>query len=59
MARSRVYGKTCRCHTCGKAFNPLGIARHRAAHRDRHEDCTITYTYGDTAKYEFSKGRRG
>jgi hypothetical protein len=30
------------CDTCGRAFNSLGIARHRAMHRDRHENCTET-----------------
>ena len=34
-------GKTCYCYGCGKWFHSLGIARHRAMHRDRKEDCTI------------------
>lgn len=51
--------KNCYCWTCGKAFHYLGITRHRAAHRDRGEDCRITYTHGDTYNQEFSKRNRG
>ena len=40
--------KNCYCHTCEKSFHYLGIARHRAMHRDRKETCKITYTCGDT-----------
>lgn len=46
--------KNCFCHTCNKDFHYLGINRHRAAHRDRKEDCKITYTYGDTWTFRFS-----
>ena len=45
----------CICHTCGKAVQSLGIARHRAAHRDRREDCEITYSRGDTWRYKYSE----
>ncbi len=51
---SHTKGKSCYCHTCDKSFNYLGIARHRAAHRDRKEDCKITYTNGDTYLYEYA-----
>jgi len=34
-------GKTCYCYNCRRWFHSLGIARHRAMHRDRKEDCTI------------------
>ena len=52
----RVTGaKNCYCHTCNKYFHYLGIARHRAKHRDKKEDCKITYTYGDTFLYKFSE----
>lgn len=44
--------KTCKCHTCNRWFHPLGIMRHRAMHRDRQEDCRITYTHGDTWLHE-------
>ena len=47
--------KKCYCHTCGKAFHYLGITRHRAMHRDRKEDCTITFTYGDTYTWKYSE----
>jgi len=46
--------KNCYCHTCEKTFHYLGITRHRAMHRDRKEDCKITYTYGDTYIHKFS-----
>ena len=47
--------KNCYCHTCEKDFHYLGITRHRAMHRDKKEDCTITYTYGDTWTHKFSE----
>jgi len=49
--------KNCYCHTCAKDIHYLGINSHRAAHRRRFEDCKITYTYGDTYTFEFSKSR--
>ena len=39
--------KTCFCHTCGKPFHCLGIARHVVGHHERGEDCDVTYTHGD------------
>lgn len=47
--------KNCYCHTCAKAFHYMGIASHRAAHRERREDCTITFTYGETITWKFSR----
>ena len=47
--------KNCTCHTCGKDFHYLGITRHRAMHRDKKEDCEITYTHGDRYVHEYSK----
>lgn len=47
--------KNCYCHTCQKAFHYLGINRHVAMHRDKKEDCRVTYTYGDTYLYKFSE----
>jgi hypothetical protein len=47
--------KTCYCHTCEKRFHYLGINSHRAKHRRKKEDCTITYTYGNTLTFNFSK----
>lgn len=46
--------KNCYCLTCEKAFHYLGIARHRAAHRDKREDCKIMYSNGDVYKHAFS-----
>lgn len=47
----------CFCHTCGCGFNHLGIARHRAGHRDRKEDCKITFSKGDTYVYNYSRSQ--
>ena len=46
--------KNCYCHTCKRDFHHLGISRHRAMHRDKKEDCEITYTYGDTYVFKYS-----
>ncbi len=43
------------CHTCERWFHYLGITRHRAMHRDRKEDCKITFTNGDTHAYHYSR----
>lgn len=47
--------KLCYCHTCKKYYQSLGIMRHRAMHRDKREDCEITYSHGDTYIHHFSK----
>ena len=47
--------KNCYCHTCRKDFHYLGINRHRAMHRSKKEDCKITYTHGDTWKFNYSE----
>ena len=47
--------KTCYCHTCEKAFHYLGIARHRAKHRENKEDCEIMFSNGDIYKWNYSK----
>lgn len=44
------------CHTCAKQFHSLGIMRHRAMHRDKKQDCTITLKSG-TYEYKYS-GKR-
>lgn len=49
--------KECYCHNCKRDFHYLGINRHRAMHRDRREDCKITYTYGDTHTFKFSEDK--
>ncbi len=46
--------KDCFCHTCGLAFHHLGIAGHRAMHRDKRTDCKVTQSDGDTVIYRFS-----
>jgi len=45
--------KCCYCYTCAKAFHYLGIARHRAMHRDKKENCRINYTNGDTYEHKY------
>lgn len=40
--------KDCYCHNCKKWYHHLGIARHRAKHRDRGETVKITLSGGDT-----------
>ncbi|MDY3947432.1 MAG: hypothetical protein SOZ40_05575 [Ezakiella sp.] len=46
--------KTCYCWTCDEFFSNFGIARHRAMHRDRKENCTITYGGCGTITHQFS-----
>lgn len=46
--------KNCYCYTCKKDFHYLGIARHKAMHRDRKESCEIGYTNGDIYIHDFS-----
>lgn len=46
----------CYCHTCNKNISPHEILKHREVHRDKKEDCTITYKEGVTISYKFSKG---
>jgi hypothetical protein len=47
--------KTCYCHRCKKEFHPQGIARHRAMHRDKKQDVTITFTDGRQVKWRYGK----
>lgn len=46
--------KNCYCHTCDKDFHYLGISRHRASHREKKEDCKITFTHGNTFIWNYS-----
>ena len=46
--------KNCRCITCKRDFHCLGIARHRAMHRDKQEVCEIIYTDGSTYIHDFT-----
>lgn len=47
--------KNCYCHTCKKDFHYLGIARHRAMHRDKKEDCVISFTNDKKYRYEYGE----
>ncbi len=47
--------KNCYCYTCKKAFHYLGIARHRAGHQNRKENCEIEYTNGDTYLHKYGE----
>lgn len=47
--------KNCYCWTCKRDIHYLGISNHRLGHRNRKEDCTITFTHGDTRTWNFSK----
>ncbi len=43
------------CHNCKKDFHPLGIMRHRAMHRDKKENCKITFSNGKTYLYTYGE----
>lgn len=45
--------KTTYCHTCERWFHSLGIASHRTYHRNRNQDCRVTYTNGDTHVHSY------
>ena len=47
------------CKTCKKFFQSGGIARHRAMHRDKKQDCVIEYGDGRTFKYKYSEEENG
>lgn len=47
--------KNCYCHTCKKDYHYLGITRHRAMHRNKKQNCEITYTNGDTYEHNYEK----
>ncbi len=47
--------KNCHCYTCDRDFHYLGIARHRASHRDKNEDCRIEFSNGDIISWGYSK----
>lgn len=47
--------KDCYCYTCAREFHRLGIMSHRAAHRNRNEDCQIMYSDGRTFTHKFSR----
>ena len=47
--------KDCFCETCNKSFHHMGIMRHRAAHRDRKQDCEIEYSDGEIRHHRYAK----
>lgn len=47
----------CYCVTCHKEIKSQGIARHRAMHRDREEDCTITMSTGVSYRYDYARDK--
>ena len=51
--RLRDTHKNCLCLVCSKWFNHLGIARHRAMHRDLQELCEIRFSDGRVVRYKF------
>ena len=49
---------SCYCYICDKYFHRLGIARHRAMHRDKNEDCKIKYSGGYIIKHCFAENEQ-
>jgi len=47
--------KYCYCYNCNKWIHPLGIARHRAMHRDKKENCRITYSNNKTYIHRYKE----
>lgn len=45
----------CYCETCDRDIRSLGIARHRAMHRDRKENCIIQYSTGETYEHPYGE----
>ena len=50
-----VKEKDCYCYKCKKEFNHLGIARHRAMHRGKKENCKIMFSTGTIYEYDYAK----
>ncbi len=44
----------CYCYRCQRQINSMGIARHRAMHRDKKEDAEIMYKDGSRILHLFS-----
>lgn len=45
--------KTWRCLTCQKDFHHLGIARHRAMHKDKKEECKLENYGGERFYWDY------
>lgn len=50
-----VAHKKCYCLKCDKYFSPLGVARHRAMHRDKGENCSIIFSDGRREDYTYEE----
>ena len=50
--------KNCFCFTCDKEFHSLGIARHRAMHKDKKENCKIAFADGKVVSYTFEDKKK-
>jgi hypothetical protein len=48
--------KNCYCYSCRKYFHYLGIATHRAGHRNRKERCKIMFTDGTIKEWRYERG---
>ena len=42
-----------RCINCNKELNSLGMARHRAMHRDKKEYCQMMDSEGNIHRYHY------
>lgn len=52
---SEAKDKDCHCFTCDKDFHHLGIARHRAMHREKGEPCRIEFSDGSIRRYAYGE----
>lgn len=57
MRKRITTAKKCYCYTCDKAFHYLGVPSHRAMHKRRKENCEITFTHGDTYKWNYANDK--
>lgn len=46
--------KDCYCYTCSKAMHHLGVARHRAMHREKKTDCKIKFSGGQIFSWSYA-----
>lgn len=56
MAKLTKRKKDCYCHACNKEFHHLGISSHRAMHRNKKENCRITFSHGNTRSWNYAEG---
>jgi len=56
--RNRDTSKNCYCYTCKKEMNSLGVARHRAMHRDKKEKCRIQMSDGNTYTWNYDQDEK-